>query len=78
MLGISPDAWRDAVETMGQADASIVVAAILQKGDEVCFSGGYLRALTKKRREGQFSVGPIPMALISTKLKSLRCGKGNH
>ena len=72
MLGISPDAWRDAVETMGQADASIVVAAILQKGDEVRFPGGYLRALTEKRREGQFSVGPILMALIGTKLKAMK------
>jgi replication initiation protein RepC len=75
MLGISPDAWRDAVETMGQVDASIVVAAILQKGDEVRFPGGYLRALTEKKREGQFSVGPILMALISTKLKAMRGGK---
>jgi replication initiation protein RepC len=75
MLGISPDAWRDAVETMGQADASIVVAAILQKGDEVRFPGGYLRALTEKKREGQFSVGPILMALIGTKLKAMRGGK---
>jgi replication initiation protein RepC len=76
MLGISPDAWRDAVETMGQADASIVVAAILQKGEEVRFPGGYLRALTEKKREGQFSVGPILMALIGTKLKAMRGGKG--
>jgi len=76
MLGISPDAWRDAVETMGQADASIVVAAILQKGEEVRFPGGYLRALTEKKREGQFSVGPILMALIRTKLKAMREGKG--
>ena len=75
MLGISPDAWRDAVETMGQADASIVVAAILQKGDEVRFPGGYLRALTEKKREGQFSVGPILMALIGTKLKAMRAGE---
>jgi replication initiation protein RepC len=76
MLGISSDAWRDAVETMGQADASIVVAAILQKGDEVRFPGGYLRALTEKKREGQFSVGPILMAFIGTKLKAMRGGKG--
>ena len=74
MLGISPDAWRDAVETMGQADASIVVAAILQKGNEVRFPGGYLRALTEKKRDGQFSVGPILMALIGTKLKAMRRG----
>jgi len=76
MLGISPDAWRDAVETMGQADASIVVAAILQKGDEVRFPGGYLRALTEKKREGQFSVGPILMALIGIRLKAMRGRKG--
>ena len=75
MLGISPDAWRDAVETMGQTDASIVVAAILQKGDEVRFPGGYLRALTEKKRKGQFSVGPILMALIGTRLKAMRAGK---
>lgn len=76
MLGISPDAWQDAVETMGQVDASIVVAAILQKGDEVRFPGGYLRALTEKKRDGQFSVGPILMALIGTKLRAMRGGQG--
>ncbi|OYU47013.1 MAG: replication initiation protein RepC [Rhizobiales bacterium PAR1] len=75
MLGISPGAWRDAVETMGEVDAAIVVAAILQKGDEVRFPGGYLRALTEKKREGQFSVGPILMALIGTKLKAMRGGR---
>jgi replication initiation protein RepC len=70
MLGISPDAWRDATETMGVVDASIVVAAILQKGDEVRFPGGYLRSLTEKKRAGEFSVGPILMALINTQLKA--------
>ncbi|MCA0404774.1 MAG: replication initiation protein RepC [Proteobacteria bacterium] len=69
MLGISPDAWRDAVETMGMVDASIVIAAILQKGDEVRFPGGYLRALTEKKRAGEFSVGPILMALINGQLR---------
>lgn len=78
MLGISPDAWSDAVETMGQADASIVVAAILQKGDEVRFPGGYLRALTEKKRDGQFSVGPILMALIGNRLKAMRAGRGRN
>jgi len=72
MLGISPDAWRDAVETMGVVDASIVIAAILQKGDDIRFPGGYLRALTEKKREGNFSVGPILMALISARLKRER------
>ncbi|OYU47224.1 MAG: replication initiation protein RepC [Rhizobiales bacterium PAR1] len=72
MLGISPDAWQDAVETMGLVDASIVIAAILQKGDDIRFPGGYLRALTEKKREGHFSVGPILMALISARLKEAR------
>lgn len=76
MLGISPDAWRDAVETMGLVDASIVIAAILQKGDDIRFPGGYLRALTEKKREGQFSVGPILMALISARLKTMRAVHG--
>lgn len=76
MLGISPDAWRDAVETMGAADAAIVVAAILQKGDEVRFPGGYLRALTEKKREGSFSTGPILMALVSQRLKRERGARG--
>lgn len=69
MLGISPDAWRDATQTMGEVEASICVAAILQKGDEIKFPGGYLRALTEKKRGGKFSTGPILMALIGSKLK---------
>jgi len=76
MLGISPDAWRDATETMGVVDASIVIAAILQKGDEIRFPGGYLRSLTEKKRNGEFSVGPILMALINTHLKASKRGRG--
>ena len=70
MLGISPDAWHDAAHTMGVVDASIVVAAILQKGDDIRFPGGYLRALTEKKRQGHFSTGPILSALINGQLKS--------
>lgn len=76
MLGISPDAWRDAVETMGVVDASVVVAAILQKGDEIRFPGGYLRALTEKKRAGAFSTGPILMALIRGRLGREKPGNG--
>jgi replication initiation protein RepC len=31
MLGISPDAWREAIAAMGETDAAIAVAAILQR-----------------------------------------------
>ena len=74
MLGISPDAWRDATQTMGVVDASIVIAAILQKGDDIRFPGGYLRALTEKKRAGTFSTGPILMALINARTNRTKNG----
>jgi replication initiation protein RepC len=33
MIGISPDAWRDAVAAMGETGAAVAVAAILQRGE---------------------------------------------
>jgi replication initiation protein RepC len=67
MLGISPSAWGAAQSKMGEIPAAIVVAAILQKGTTVTSAGGYLRELTRKAGEGQFSVGPMLMALISAR-----------
>jgi len=63
-LGVSPDAWAQAVEAMGEHDASIVIAAILQRGDEIRSAGGYLRTLTAKARSGEFSLGPVIMTLL--------------
>jgi len=63
-LGVSPDAWAQALEAMGEHDASIVIAAILQRGDEIKSAGGYLRVLTAKARAGEFSLGPLLMALL--------------
>ena len=62
-LGISPSAWADACEAMGEGDAAVVIAAILQKGEDVKSPGGYLRNLTEKARAGKFSTGPMIMAL---------------
>jgi replication initiation protein RepC len=67
MLGISPIAWGAAQAEMGEIPAAVVVAGILQKGAAVTSAGGYLRELTRKAGEGQFSLGPILMALISTR-----------
>ena len=66
-LGVSPDAWAQALEAMGEHDASIVIAAILQRGDEIKSAGGYLRVLTAKARAGEFSLGPVLMALLRGK-----------
>jgi len=66
-LGVSPDAWAQALEVLGEHDASIVIAAILQRGDEIKSAGGYLRVLTAKARAGEFSLGPVLMALLRGK-----------
>ena len=75
-LGISPDAWEQACETLGEAEASIAVAAILQRGDAIRSPGGYLRSLTEKASVGQFSLGPVLMALLNTNLRA-RAGTGD-
>jgi replication initiation protein RepC len=66
-LGVSPDAWAQAVEVLGEHDASIVIAAILQRGEDIRSAGGYLRVLTAKARAGEFSIGPVLMALLRGK-----------
>jgi replication initiation protein RepC len=66
-LGVSPDAWAQALEVLGEHDASIVIAAILQRGDEIKSAGGYLRVLTEKARAGEFSLGSVLMALLRGK-----------
>lgn len=63
-LGVSADAWDQAREAMGAADAAIVIAAMLQRGEKISSPGGYLRSLTDKARAGTFSVGPMLMALL--------------
>lgn len=64
MLGISPSAWEDACTVMGELEAAIVLAAILQRGESISSAGGYLRSLTGRARSGEFSLGPVLMALL--------------
>jgi replication initiation protein RepC len=69
MLGVSPSAWEEAQVVMGEIPAAIVVAAILQRGEAINTAGGYLRGLTEKARVGQFSLGPMLMALLGGRKK---------
>jgi replication initiation protein RepC len=66
-IGVSPDAWAQALEVLGEHDTSILIAAILQRGEEIKSAGGYLRVLTAKARAGEFSLGPVLMALLRGK-----------
>ena len=67
MLGISPSAWEAAQSVMGELPAAIVVAAILQRGAAIASAGGYLRELTRKAEVGEFTLGPMLMALIGAR-----------
>lgn len=70
-MGVSPSAWQDAVEVMGQQNAAIVLAAILQRADQIRSRGGYLRDLTDRAREQKFSVWPMIMALLNARMNTL-------
>ena len=67
MLGVSPSAWEEAQAAMGEIPAAIVVAAILQRGAAIMSAGGYLRELTRKAEAGEFTLGPMLMALIGSR-----------
>jgi len=69
-LGVSPSAWQEACDVLGERDAAIVLAAILQRGDHINSPGGYLRSLTDKARAGKFSVWPMILALLNAKLEA--------
>ena len=71
-LGISPSAYTDALEVMGQETTAIVIACILDRAQHINSAGGYLRALTEKAREGEFSAGPMLMAALRTSREPVR------
>jgi replication initiation protein RepC len=64
-MGISASAWEEAQTFMGPEQASIVVVAMLERFADIRSPGGYLRALTSKAAAGEFSCGPMVMALMS-------------
>ena len=72
MLGISPSAWEEAQMVMGDTQAAIVIACLLQRSSEIQSAGGYLRELTRKARAGEFSLGPVLMAQINARTRERR------
>lgn len=69
MLGISPSAWAEARAVMGDHEAAITLAAMLQRAPEIRNAGGYLRNLTERARAGAFSTWPMIMALLRARLE---------
>jgi replication initiation protein RepC len=72
VLGISPSAWQEACDVMGAEAAATVIAAILERHEHIRSAGGYLRSLTDKARAGEFSLGPVLMALMRSRLERPR------
>jgi replication initiation protein RepC len=72
MLGISPSAWEEAQTVMGDAQAAVVLACLLQRSSAIQSAGGYLRELTRKARAGEFSLGPVLMAQINARTRERR------
>lgn len=66
MLGISPTAYQDACEIMGPENAAVAVGCILERANLINTPGGYLRDLTRRAERGEFSLGPVIMALLRT------------
>ncbi len=64
MLGVSPSAYQDACEAMGPENVAATMACILERAGHINSAGGYLRNLTDKARPGEFSLGPVLMALL--------------
>ena len=64
MMGISPSAWDEAKRYMGPEEASVVVVAMLERFNDIRSPGGYLRSLSAKAAIGEFSCGPMIMALM--------------
>ena len=50
VFGVSPSAYQDACEVLGQERAAIVIACILQRAEHINSAGGYLRVLTEKAK----------------------------
>lgn len=63
MTGIDVRTWSDACRVMGPENAAATVAAIVQRIGTIAKPGAYLRSLTKKAGEGDYSPLPLLTAL---------------
>ncbi|RZU96869.1 replication protein C-like, partial [Phyllobacterium myrsinacearum] len=76
MLGVSPSAYEEACAVLGQENAAIAVACILQRAGQINSAGGYLRSLTDKAAKGEFSVWPMLLAQLRANGSHVRLVKG--
>lgn len=64
MMGIPQSVWSEARSAMGPENASITLAAILQRFSKISNPAGYLRSLSRRAAAGAFSPVRMILALI--------------
>lgn len=69
-LGITPSVYQDACAIMGPENAATAIACVLERAPMISSPGAYLRDLTRRTYRGEFSVGPMLMALLNSKQQS--------
>lgn len=63
MLAVSPSAYENACAVLGPENAATVIACILERSGHINSAGGYIRDLTRRAERGEFTLGPMLMAL---------------
>ncbi|RVI62675.1 plasmid replication protein RepC [Sinorhizobium meliloti] len=74
LAGISEDARARAVEQMGEQEAAIAVAVILEKYNrkEISSPGGYLRAMTDRAIAGELRLARSVFGLVARNFREVR------
>jgi replication initiation protein RepC len=67
MLQISPSAFHQACLVMGPENAGAAIACIFEKGEQINSAGAYLRDLTRRATQHQFTIKPMVSALLRSK-----------
>lgn len=67
MLQISPSAFHEACKVMGPENAGVAIACIFERGTHIKSAGAYLRNLTRRAAERQFTIRPMVSALLRAK-----------
>ena len=64
-IGIPSSVWGQAIQTMGQNSASVVLAAIFQRFSSIRSPGAYMRTLCTKAAASKFSCIPMVTNLLA-------------
>mgnify|MGYP000495326073 CR=1 FL=1 len=73
MMGVSSSVWGKAINAMGIEQASIVLAAMLERFSEIRSINGYLSYLSNKAEAGKFSCNPMLLAIA--RQRKLECSQ---